>query len=174
MLNSHDYADKRVIAAVREYNNLSRRRFKIIKLDCPVQRGWRRFYVLSESARNRLDRAVIEAILPVIGTVIIHHSRDFRKRRGRRSRKLVEIEQPLRPVPAHEWQRKSYPNQWKRYFRFELLLEWKLWHPCWVFAEPSFYELRIEPNWLWYFREIDPSVETRLSELDRWLEFHDG
>jgi hypothetical protein len=55
------------------------------------------------------------------------------------------------------------------------VLEWKRqWRWYWVFADPSLYQFKIERNWLWYFREIDPVIETRLSELDRWLEAHQG
>jgi len=174
MLNSRDLADRQIIAVVREHDALCRRRYKIIKLEQPIQRGWRRFYVLSERAAARRDRPILEAILAVIGTVKIHHNRDFRRRRGRR-KKLVEIEQPLRPIPIHEWQRKNYPDEWHRYFRYELVLEWnRHWQPYWVFTQPSLYDLKVERNWLWYFREVDPAIETRLSELNSWLEAHEG
>jgi hypothetical protein len=174
MLNSYDLADRQVIAAVREHDALCRRRYTIIKLDEPIQRGWRRFYVLSERAAARRDHPILEAILAIIGPVVVHHDRDFRRRRGRR-KKLVEIEQPLRPIPVHEWQRKNYPDEWYRYFRYELVLEWnRHWQPYWIFTQPSLYELKVERNWLWYFREVDPVIETRLSELDRWLDAHEG
>jgi hypothetical protein len=66
MLNSHDLADRQVIAAVRELDSLSRKRYTIVKLEQPIQRGWRRFYALSERASARRDRPMIEAILAVI------------------------------------------------------------------------------------------------------------
>ena len=90
MLKPRDLADNRVLAAVREYNDLCRRRYTIIKLDTPIQRGWRRFYVLSDHALSRSDRVTLEAILAVIGTEVVHHCPDFRRRRGRR-RKHIEI-----------------------------------------------------------------------------------
>lgn len=174
MQNSRSYADRQVIAAVREYNALLRQRYTIIKLDKPVQRGWRRSYVLTESAKSRKDRPILEAILAVIGPVFLHHSRDFRRRRGRRKR-LVEIEQPLRSIPIHEWERKNYPDEWHRYFRYELVLERnRHWQPYRIFTQPTLYELKVERNWLWYFREINPAIERRLSELDRWLEARQG
>ena len=174
MLNSRDLADRQVIAAVREYHALCRRRYTITKVEKPIPRGWRRFYVLSERAAARRDRPMLEAILAAIGAVVVHHSRDFRSSSSRR-RKLVEIEQPLRPIPIHEWQRKNYPDEWYAHFRYELILEWnRHWQPYWTFIEPSLYQLRVKRNWLWYFREIDPAIESRLSELDRWLEAHQG
>lgn len=175
MLNSHDYFDKRVLAAVREYHELSRRRFTIVKLEAPIQRGWRRSHVLTEDARRRGDRPLLEAILEVIGSSVVHHNRDFRRRRSRRSRKLIEIEQPLRPIPVYEWPRKNYSETWRPYFRLDLVLESNRHRqPYWVFTQPSLCELRIEPNLLWYFREVDPEIEARIADLDQWLESHQG
>jgi hypothetical protein len=174
MFNSHDSSDRQVLAAVREYNALVRKRYIVTKLDRPIQRGWRRSYVLSESGATRPDRLVLEAILIVIGSAIVSWRRDFCRRRGRR-RKLFEIEQPLKSIPIYEWKRKNYPDDWLSYFSVELVQDWnQQWCPHWVFEQPSLYELRVERNWLWYFREVDPAVETRLSELDRWLECRQG
>ena len=104
----------------------------------------------------------------------MHHSRNFQRRRGR-AKKLCEIEQPLRPIPLHEWQRKNYPDVWHRYFQYQLLLEWnRHWQPYWVFAQPSLYRLKIGRNWIYHVQEIDPEIERRLGELDRWFELHQG
>lgn len=174
MYNSRSVVDRQVIAVVREYEALSKKRFTIIKLNQPIQRGWRRSYVLSEQAGTRPDREMLEAILAVIGTAVVHHRRDFLRRPGRR-RKFVEIKQPLDSIPIHEWERKHYPTKWFPYFRRELVLEMnRHWQLRWVFTRPELFELKVERNWLWYFREVDPAIETRLSELDRWLESHDG
>jgi hypothetical protein len=174
MQNLQDDADRRLRALVREYNELQKRRFTIVNLDRPIQRGWRRLHVPTESARNRPDISVLENILEVIGTEVVHHSRDFRQKRGR-SRKIVEIEQPLRSIRAHEWSRCNLPTAWHRYFRYELVFERNNhWQPHWVFTQPSLFELKIERNWLWYFREIDPVVESRLSEIEHWMQSNNG
>lgn len=174
MLNSHDLRDRQIIAAVRELDALRQRRYKIKQLEQPYQRGWRRYYVLSDRALDRQDRTTLETILEVIGSVVVHHSRIFQHRRGR-ARKLCEIEQPLRPIPVHEWQRKNYPEGWHRYFQYQLLLEWNHhWQPYWVFLQPSLYRLKVERNWIHQIQEIDPEIESRLGELDRWFELHQG
>lgn len=174
MLNHHDYFDRRVIAAVRELYALQTKRFTIRPLETPYQKGWRRFYQLAEHARDRKDRAILDAILEVIGSTVVHHSRDFR-RRGRRSRKLCEIEQPLRAISVNEWLYKRYPDSWLRYFNYELRLESNLhWQPYRVFAQPSLYVLRIRRHWIDQVRDIDPDIESRLDELQRWLETKGG
>ena len=174
MLNSHDLSDKQVIAAVREYHALNKRRYTIVRLQQPFQRGWRRHYVLGERALHHPDRSMLESILEVIGSTRVHHSRTFQHRRGR-TRKLCEIEQPLRPIPVHEWQRKRYPDTWFRFFRYELLLEWNgHWQPYWVFDQPSLFRLKVGRNWIDSIRQIDSAIESRMSELERWLECRRG
>jgi len=169
MLNPQDFADRQIRAVIREYRELSRRRYTVVKLDKPIQRGWRRFYVIAEHATSRRDCPVLKAILRVIGSVVICKNPDFRQRRERR-KKLVEIQQPLRPIFGHIWDRRILPDELLSYFRRELRLEWNgHWQPYWVFRQPSLFELRIERNWLRYFDEVDPAIETRLSELERWL-----
>jgi hypothetical protein len=173
MLNTRDRTDRQIRAAVRESKALFKKRYRIVKLDEPIQRGWRRYYALTECASRRRDSAILEAIVRVIGPVIVHHRRDFRKKR-RRSRKFVEIEQPLRPIPTWEWERKNYPAEWLTYFRYELLLRNRHWQPYWVFRQSSIYELKIARNWVWEGVEIDPLIEARLSELNRWLDARRG
>jgi hypothetical protein len=175
MRNSHDIADRQLIAAVREYKALCRERYTIVKLDEPIQRGWRRFYVLGERAAWRKDRTTLEAILEIINTVVVSWRRDFISHRTRRRKRPIEIEQSLRAVPVSEWNKKGYPEEWLRYFRYEVFQRWfREWQPYWVFTQPSLFEFKIERNWLWYFREVDPAIESRLSELDRWLESRHG
>ena len=174
MLNSRDLYDRQVIAAARELDALRQRCYRIKTLEQPYQRGWRRYYTLSDRALDRQDRPTLEAILELIGNVVVHHNRNFQRRRGR-SRKLREIEQPLRAIPVHEWQRKNYPERWRRYFQYQLLLEWnRHWQPYWVFVNPSLYQLKISRNWIYQVHEIDPEIKSRLGELDRWFELHQG
>lgn len=172
MLNSHDVSDRRILAAARELRLLQKNPYTIQQLEVPFQRGWCRSYTLSETSLNRDDRPVLEAILGVIGSTVIHHTRNFQRRQGR-SRKLFEIEQPLRPIPIHEWERKNYPQSWHRYFHYQLLLTWgNHWQPYWVFTQPSFYRLKISRNMIYQVRDIDPDIERRIGELERWFENH--
>jgi hypothetical protein len=172
MLNSHDVSDRRILAAVRELRSLHKNQYTIRQLEVPFQRGWRRSYVLSARSLDREDRPILEAILEVIGSTIIRHNRSFLSRQ-RRTRKLCEISQPLRPIPNNEWIWKNYPSGWLRYFRYELRLERNNhWQPYWIFDQTSLYRLKISRNMIYQIREIDPDIEHRIGELDRWFEIH--
>ena len=172
MLNSRDVSDRRILAAVRELRSLRKNQYTIRQLEVPFQRGWSRSYILSERALDREDRPILEAILKVIGSTIIRHNRSFQSRH-RRTRKLCEISQPLRPIPNNEWIWKNYPSGWLRYFRYELRLERNNhWHPYWIFDQTSLYHLKISRNMIYQIREIDHDIERRIGELDRWIELH--
>jgi hypothetical protein len=47
MLNSKDYLDKHLLRLGAELDDLYRRRWIRVALDEPIQRGWRRFHVLT-------------------------------------------------------------------------------------------------------------------------------
>lgn len=174
MLNSRDVSDRRILAAARELISLQQRRYTIRDLEEPYQRGWRRDYVLSQRSREREDRPVLEAILAVIGSTIVRPDRSFQSRQGR-TRALCEISQPLRPISNNEWNYKGYPALWIRYFRYELRLQRNNhWQPYWIFVHTSLYHLKVSRNMIHQVRDIDPDVERRIGELDRWFETHDA
>ena len=173
MLNKQDLLDRRIRAAAREYDELSQRRFTVIKLDEAIQRGWRRFFVLSEHAERRKDRDILAAILALIGTEQCCRRPDFRTR-GRRSRRIIEAGQSLRRIGDREWEKLQIPSSWLPYFKIHRYSEWG--RPAFraEFAHPSLFEFRVEPFWVWEIREPDPAIETRLEELRRWLELNGG
>jgi hypothetical protein len=169
MLNSHDYLERRIGAAIRERNELSRKRFTIRKLSDPVQQGWRRFFVLTPHAERRKDRATLEAILEVIGNERICRRADFQARRSR-SHKLIYIEQTLSRLYDCQWERHGSPAEWRPYFRWVNYKEWGRPRYFGEFKNPSLYELRVEPRLFWHVRDLDPAIETRLHELNSWLD----
>jgi hypothetical protein len=174
MLNSRDFSDRQILATIRELRLLEQDRYKVVPLEEPIQKGWRRFHTLAKQSLDRQDRTTLEEILEVIGSSVQHHNRSFRCRRGR-SKKLFEIEQPLRPIPLHEWERKDYPRKWHRYFHYELLLGWNRHRqPYWVFTQPSLYRLKTGPHWIHEVKQLDSATEVRVSELERWLESRQG
>lgn len=167
MLNFQDLRDKQIRAAFRELKSLNR--YTVIKLEKPIQRGWRRLYVIADHAKSRKDCPILETILERINNIVVYHRRDFLKRK-RRTTKLVEIEQPLRAISQSEWNLRNFFETWRPYFRREFRLDRRgNWVPFFEFKQPSLFKLKTERNWLWHFREVDPDAETRMSELKGWL-----
>ena len=170
MLNAQDYFDKHLIRLGNELRDLWRRRHIRVPLDEPIQRGWRRFHVLTAKAERRADKDVLLALLEFIGTVKLRNSPDFRNRRGRgRRRRFVEIEQPLHELSVGEWNWRRLPEEWKPYFRQEKRCHFRVWHDALIFASPYVFELKLEPNWITETYVCDPAVEQRIAEIEGWL-----
>ncbi len=173
MLNQQDIQDRRIRAAVREYDQLTRRRFTVVKLEEPIQRGWRRTYAMTEQALRRHDSETLAEILAVINTVKLCRRSDFQTHEYR-GRRLVEIEQPLRFIHDREWYRCGLPERWFGYFDIRHYSEWG--RPAFRadFAFPKLFELRIEPYMVSELALPDPSIETRIEELRRFLDLKGG
>jgi hypothetical protein len=173
MLNPHDYFDRRIRAAMRETRAADR--FTIVKLDEPIQRGWKRMHVLTSEARRRGDSEILAEIVRRIGNTQHHHDGKFLRRKGRgRRKRMVEIHQPLHEIPTSRWGRANLPESWEKYFRLEGRTKWKKRHEVWVFKYPYLFELRVEPNLYWYVRIPDPDAETRRQEISAWLRWNPG
>ncbi len=138
----------------------------------PIQRGWVRRHVLTKEAESRPDRETLAAILHDIGRKV--HSRHplFLQKKRRRSRKLVEIKQPLHEILVDRWSTKRLqrPEAWKRYFHLEYKpyyggLQW-----FYVFTNTKLIELKVEPHWLTHVKIIDTAAIAREAELDAWME----
>lgn len=175
MLNAQDHFDKHLLRLGSELRGLWRRRYIRVALDEPIQRGWRRFHVLTAKAQKRADKDVLLALLEFIGTVHFRNSPDFRNKRGRgRRRRFAEIEQPLRELTVGEWDRRRLPEEWKPYFRHEKRCYFRVWHDALIFASPYAFELKIEPNWVTETYISDPAVEQRIADIEGWLWHRDA
>lgn len=171
MLNSHDYFERRVRAAAREREELWDRPPIIQRLSEPIQRGWRRAYILAPHAEARWDRDILAAILKLINTVQYSRRPDFRKRVSR-SRKRVELEQPLQRVFDRRWEKLKLPSLWRPYFRWIHYSEWGRPRYYGEFRHPHLFELRSEPHLVWEVLDVDPEAETRYAELAAWMRWN--
>ena len=165
MINQKERNEKWIRAIVRECDCLRPRIWNppLKKLEKPYQRGWVRFYVLGEGSGQRGDKSVLNEILPHINSIRYCNRPDFKKRKGR-SKKMIEIDQPLRTISIWEWKRRQLPESWKLYFRFiGGRHEYEFIHP-WLF------ELRIEKHWITHYKEVDPLVLERFAELQSKME----
>ncbi len=165
MINQKEKKEKALRALYRERESLEKtnRELGLMKLDEPYQRGWMRFYVLTERSRQRLDCSTLEQILPYLNSTVICKRSDFTHRRGK-SKKMVEIMQPLRSICRWRWAQEKLPLEWLRYFRWER----NGWQRAFefVFVHPWYYELTVVPNWITHTKMIDPEIESRLGEIE--------
>lgn len=139
-------------------------------LEKPIQKGWKRLYILSDEAKLRPDHLILEAILQEIGSVVYHWRRDFR--RGRRSgARMIEIKQPLKPIYPWKWHRLKSKESWRPYFHLKL---YPRNYYEYIFTQPGLFKLKVERYWLTHVWILDSSAISRQAELERWMEFHSG
>ncbi len=203
MINTHEAFDKQLLSWERERDALHRRLQNppVRTLVEPIQRGWKRHFVLSAEARHRPDTPVLAAILAEIDSVAHFWRRDFRPSRramghGRRS---LSTEQGLYAFSTDEWDRRAYPDAWRQYFRVECVPKTLVDQPRavdrkfqpWMYPTARSYaandnvfalafrftrlfELRIERNWLTHVAEVEPEIVRRHAEVDAYINQNRG
>ena len=153
MLNHKDHLEKHLRAMHRELALLETRRRHppVHELQPPIQRGWKRHFVLTSAARLRPDAETLTAILDALNTVQYFWRPDFRhtRRQSRRRRCPVAIEQELMAIHWRDWEKDPVPPTWRKYFHREFLpverlRSWPRWtgtsyyHPWFVGASRHF------------------------------------
>ena len=172
MLSQMERREKHIRAVVKLERELSRQRWEpeLHPLAEPYQKGWKRFYVLSERARKRPDREALASILPYLNSVKHHNRPDF-KRRTRGRKRLVDIEQPLRRIALVHWYRQRFPGSWLKYFRL-VRTRPECGPDSLEFAFPTLYELRIEERWITHVKVVDPLVVSQSMKLEQYAMQH--
>jgi hypothetical protein len=140
----------------------------------PVQKGWKRFFVLREDVARSKHAEFFQNILTKINTYDWSYRRDFRvrKRRYGRNKYAVKTQSLLRPCERY-FQRLNFTDVEKSFF-YEV---WKMDHKkqlekYYVFSEPWRFVLRVRPNMIDKVKRRDEVIERRLEEIDQYLEWN--
>lgn len=172
--NPHRQRDKKIIATVLLLIELRLLAQRKVTLEEPIQRGWKRHFVMTPSARRREDTTTLSAILEVINVVRYHWRRSFAPSKRRCSRR-IEHEHALRSINCgHQQELSKLPRGWERYFQLERRWEHRQWYWHWVFCHPHLFHLRTERHWITELPLLDPSLESRRAELESFLETRHG
>jgi hypothetical protein len=140
----------------------------------PVQKGWKRFFVLREDVARSKHSEFFENILSKINTYDWSYRKDFRVRKRRYGRHKYGIKQQslLRPY-AFEFNRMGFTEDEKQFFHEH----WE--YNCkrdlikrYVFKEPWRFVLRVRPNMVDKVRRRDEALEKRIDEIDDYLEWN--
>ena len=171
MLNKRSLSDKTLLALESECRRLQNIKHTKVPVDPPIQRGWKRCYFLSASAKLRPAAHILEAILNKINVTRKHWRRDFAPTERNRRQQIHHLDQPLLLLCNYNFGHghRRLPEASKAYFIPTLAFEdtkptWKL-----GFRFPEFFELRIVPNLQTEVWQMIPDVEMRLAELDQKL-----
>lgn len=166
--------DKKLLALYREMVSLWRRDQALAyeKLDPPVQRGWKRTFVIRESIARSQDEPFLQKLLDKINTVQISSRKDFKKK-GRYRGKKIYRDHPQHLQTFSPWHFEHWFNdREKKYFEcltVRTLGSNKVTHEF-RFADPGLFVLRVTPNIISRVRILRPEIEKRADELTQHLQ----
>ncbi len=170
--------DKQLIQLHKEEKKLYKTRWNLgwEPLTPPMQKGWKRTFVMREDVAKSKQAAFFEGILKKINTVDWHYRKDFKIKKRKFGRKLyvVKAQYLLRP---YEWQFKKFCftelEQQQFYETWEL--DWKK-QPIkrFVFKEQWRFVLKTMPNIIDKRRIRDNVLEARLHEIGSYLAKNGG
>lgn len=145
------------------------------KLDPPVQRGWKRFFVLRKDIARSDDALFFQKLLDKINTIEYSSRKDFKVKRRRLGKKIyIESKQRLERFFYYDFSKAEFTERQKRYFYLaperELLGKRLIWF--YYFSEPWRFELKIEPNMIYRTKIKDFNLLKRDDEIARYLEWN--
>lgn len=138
----------------------------------PVQRGWKRYFVLRDDVARSKQAPFFENILKKINTSYWSHRKDFKVKRRKYGKKIYVIKpQKLQEPGQLEFARLEFTDEEKRFFNIEIYYHPKKIDPVirFVFNEPWRFVLRVRPNMIDKLKVMDSEIESRSQEIDNYL-----
>lgn len=142
----------------------------------PVQKGWKRFFVLRGDIERSKQADFFKGILAKINTYDWSSTKDFKIKKRKRGRKtyFVKSQKLLEPGEFH-FQKMNFSQAEKQ--MFHPVLRYEKWSKGlvmnYVFNEPWRFVLRVRPNMIDRVRIKDSAIESRLHEISDFLERND-
>ncbi|MBS1600915.1 MAG: hypothetical protein JST75_22070 [Bacteroidetes bacterium] len=170
--------DKQMISLSKEEKKLYRQKRNLgwDELTPPIQKGWKRFFVLRDDVARSNNADFYENILKKINTHVWSHKKDFKIKKRRRGRKryIVQDQYLLRPERYH-FLRLGFSEAEKQLFHIEYHVEKWSDKPVmrYVFSEPWRYVLRIRPNMIDKVRKRDEVLEARIKQINNYMVVND-
>jgi hypothetical protein len=138
----------------------------------PVQKGWKRSFVLRDDVARSKSAAFYQAILDKINTNDWSYRKDFlvKRRKFGRKRYVVKEQRLLEPREYH-FLKLDFTESEQRLFYPEYRTEnWsKTPVKYYVFAEPWRFVLKVKPNMIEKIRIKDAILESDITKLDNYI-----
>jgi hypothetical protein len=153
----------------------------------PVQKGWKRFFVLREDVTTTKDALLFQQILDKINMINrpqFSFRKDFKVKRKQKGKKIyVDRPQLLPVIELYELRKIKLTEQERMYFNSEQRCDQyrgrQVWRTVLVFKEPWRFVLKVAPNMITQVRIIDPALMKAEAELknhliknDQWNKMH--
>lgn len=170
--------DKQLIRLHKEEKQLYQKRNNLgwVPLVPAVQKGWKRFFVLREDVARSKNAEYYGNILKKINTCDWSYRKDFLVKKRKRGRKVyvVKEQQLLRPWEC-QFNKLGFTDGEKQFFHEEYHYKKNSRELLkrYVVNEPWRFVLRVRPNIIDKVRDRDEVIESRLKQIDIYLERND-
>lgn len=170
--------DKQLIQIDRRESELSFLKYNLgwEPLTPPVQKGWKRFFVLRDDVARGKQAEFFEGILKKINTYDWSYRKDFMVKRRRLGRKkyMVKTQRLLEPDEQH-FKKLGFTDVEQQLFCVEDRTEKWSKQPVkrFVFVEPWRFVLRVRPNMIDQIRKKDAALESQIQQLSNHIDRND-
>ncbi|MBS1661615.1 MAG: hypothetical protein JST68_11255 [Bacteroidetes bacterium] len=169
--------DKQLLKLHRERHMLwnKRRNLEPVPLIPPIQRGWKRTFVLRQDAAGSRYAAFYQGILDKINTLSWSHRKDFLVKKRSRGRKYYVVKgQELKTLNGYEFNKLNLTEEEKAHFHVHYSYDWTggrfMLVAKYVFSEPWRFVLKIQPNMIDKVKALDQDLEEAIKRIDNYLE----
>ena len=164
--------DKQLIALSKEEIILHNHNPGWEPLTPPVQRGWKRFFVLRDDVARSDDAQFFQNILAKINTEKWSYRKDFKKKKRKSGKKIYVVRgHELQKPDEQEFKKLNFTIAEREFFHAEY--HYDQWRKGFVihfaFSEPWRFVLRVRPNLIDKQRKIDSVTEARLAEISNYV-----
>ena len=139
----------------------------------PIQKGWKRTFILQEEVAGSKHAEFFENILQKINTVDWSWRKEFVVKKRKRGRKIyVEKVQHLLQPDEWKFSKLNFSPAEKQFFHAEDFYDRWGQGPKYrfVFNEPWRFVLKVKPNMIDKIRKMDGELESRLKEIENYLQ----
>lgn len=172
-----DAFDKRLIQLDKQLDRAYKAKANLgfVPLEPPVQKGWKRCFVLRPDVQRSKQAAFFQALLDKVNTVQYSSFKAFKVKKRKFGKKRYEP-RPQKLKEFHEcaFQKLKLTDWEKLYFKEE----WRFgqvknhMHKVYVFNEPWRFVLVIKPNMITQAKAIEPQLEQRIKEVSNYIATH--
>lgn len=173
--------DKELLAKQKKLNELHRLKMSspLVPLAKPVQRGWRKKFVLRDAESRRKDAPELRRILGEIQHYIYSDNKEFRVKKYY-NKQTEEINHTLHHIPEKSWDKLKWPAYFKtKWFYFYSGIHVSKYGNAfpikgYFFKYPYMFESVVEPFFATHARVINAAVDSEMKEIENFFERTNG
>jgi hypothetical protein len=142
----------------------------------PVQKGWKRFFVLRADVVLIPEAFFLQQLLDKINSTQYSMQKDFKVKQKQKGKKVyVDTDQLFPVIKFSELKELKLTKQERSSFHRELRYSpnFRVWYNVLAFSEPWKFVLKVEPLMITQVKVIDPNLISEEQEIENYLRNHE-